>query len=95
VQSTGILHIGNYYGAVKNYVNLAARDIDNPLYFFIADLHSLTSHPDPKDLMHSRYMTLAIYLGCGLDPESERLFIISLTYTTHMNCISISICSPI
>ena len=82
VQSTGILHIGNYYGAVKNYVDLAAR-IDNPLYFFIADLHSLTSHPDPKDLMHSRYMTLAIYLGCGLDPERATIYYQSDVYYTH------------
>lgn len=82
VQSTGILHIGNYYGAVRNYVNLA-NEIDNPMYFFIADLHSLTSHPDPKDLMYSRYITLAIYLGCGLDPERATIYYQSDVYYTH------------
>jgi len=82
VQSTGTLHIGNYYGAVKNYVDLANR-IDNPMYFFIADLHSLTSHPDTKDLMNSRYLTLAIYLGCGLDPEKATIYYQSDVYYTH------------
>jgi tryptophanyl-tRNA synthetase len=82
VQSTGILHIGNYYGAVKNYVNLA-NEIDNPMYFFIADLHSLTSHPNPLDLMHSRYLTLAIYLGCGIDPERATIYYQSDVYYTH------------
>lgn len=82
VQSTGILHIGNYFGAVKNYVNLA-QEINNPMYFFIADLHSLTSHPDPKELMNSRYITLATYLGCGIDPERATLYFQSDVFYTH------------
>jgi len=82
VQSTGVLHIGNYYGAVKNYVDLA-NNIDNPMYFFIADLHSLTSHPDPLELMHSRYITLATYLGCGINPERATIYYQSDAFYTH------------
>lgn len=82
VQSTGILHIGNYYGAVRNYVNLA-KEISNPMFFFIADLHSLTSHPSPVDLMHSRYITLATYLGCGLDPNRATIYYQSDVFYTH------------
>lgn len=81
-QSTGILHIGNYYGAIRNYVELA-NQIENPMYFFIADLHSLTSHPQPRDLMQSRYITLAIYLGCGLDPEKATIYYQSDIFYTH------------
>lgn len=82
VQSTGILHIGNYYGAVKNYVNLA-QEIANPMFFFIADLHSLTSHPKSEELMNSRYITLATYLGCGIDPERAVLYYQSDVFYTH------------
>ncbi len=81
-QSTGILHIGNYFGAIKNYVDLANK-IGNKMFFFIADLHSLTSHPDPQDLMYSKYITLATYLGCGLDPKKATIYYQSDIFYTH------------
>jgi len=71
---TGILHLGNYYGAVRNYVRLA----DDPAvqgYFFIADYHSLTTHHQPEELKTLVYQTAATYLACGLDPEKVVLYV--------------------
>lgn len=72
-RSTGKLHIGNYFGAIKNFVDLS-ETIVNPKYFFIADLHSLTTHVDPIELKKSNLLTLATYLGCGLDPHKATVY---------------------
>ncbi|MDD2583486.1 MAG: tryptophan--tRNA ligase [Bacteroidales bacterium] len=72
IRSTGHLHLGNYYGALKNYIKM--QDNYN-CYFFIADLHSLTTHPHP-DSLHSGVRTiLAEYLASGLDPEKSAIFV--------------------
>ena len=47
IRSTGNLHLGNYFGALRNFIRM--QD-ENRCFFFIADIHSLTTHPDPKDL---------------------------------------------
>lgn len=49
IRSTGNLHLGNYYGALRNFVKMQEESKYNS-YFFIADLHALTTHPDPKTL---------------------------------------------
>jgi tryptophanyl-tRNA synthetase len=72
-RSTGNMHIGNYYGAVKNFVDLSSQ-IDNPMYFFIADWHSLTTHANPEELRKNNFITLCTYLGCGLDPERATIY---------------------
>jgi tryptophanyl-tRNA synthetase len=81
-RSTGEFHIGNYLGAIRNFVNLSNK-IDNPMFFFIADLHSLTTHSDPSDLRKSKYSTLASYLGCGLDPNRATVYFQSDIFYTH------------
>lgn len=72
IRSTGNLHLGNYFGALRNFTKMqdAAR-----CFFFIADYHSLTTHPDPKSLQGNVRNILAEYLAAGLDPEKATIFI--------------------
>lgn len=71
IRSTGYLHLGNYFGAMHNYVKM--QDEYN-CYFFVADYHSLTTHPDPKDLRANVYRVVAENVACGLDPEKVALY---------------------
>lgn len=71
---TGILHLGNYYGAVRNYVRLG-EDKNVKGYFFIADYHSLTTHNNPAELKVLVKQTIATYLACGLDPEKVVIYV--------------------
>lgn len=72
IRSTGNLHLGNYLGALKNFVKMQH---DNTCYFFIADYHSLTTHPDPKILHPNVHSVLAEYLAAGIDPEVATIYI--------------------
>lgn len=72
IRSTGNLHLGNYYGALRNFVKM--QD-ENDCFFFIADLHALTTHPDPKMLHENVRNILSEYLAAGLDPEKSTIFI--------------------
>lgn len=72
IRSTGNLHLGNYYGALSKFVKL--QD-DYDCRFFIADLHSLTTNPDPQQLHASVKTILAEYLASGIDPEKATIFI--------------------
>lgn len=71
VRPTGKQHLGNYLGAVVNFVRM--QDEYNG-FFFIADLHSLTTHPKAADLQSNVRQTLIEYLACGLDPDRCTLF---------------------
>jgi tryptophanyl-tRNA synthetase len=71
VRPTGKQHLGNYLGAVVNFVKM--QDEFNG-FFFIADLHSLTTHPKAADLQANVRQTLIEYLACGLDPNKCTLF---------------------
>ncbi|NCX94922.1 MAG: tryptophan--tRNA ligase [Chitinophagia bacterium] len=71
IRSTGDLHLGNYFGAIQNYLTMQE---DYQCYFFIADYHSLTTHPDASLLRPNVYKVLAEYLACGLDPNKVVLF---------------------
>lgn len=71
IRSTGFLHLGNYFGAMKNYVKM--QD-EYDCYFFVADYHSLTTHPDPKDLKSNVFRVAAENIACGLDPEKVALY---------------------
>ena len=66
IRSTGKLHLGNYFGAVKNFVKMQH---EHKCYFFIADYHSLTTHPIPDALHNSVKQVLVEYLAAGIDPE--------------------------
>ena len=72
IRPTGNLHLGNYYGAMVNFLKM--QEIDR-CFFFIADWHSITTHPDPKMLRENVKNVLAEYLACGLDPEKATLYI--------------------
>ncbi len=72
VRPTGKQHLGNYLGAVVNFVRMQ-EEYDG--YFFIADLHSLTTHPRAADLQANVRQTLIEYLACGLDPDKCTLFV--------------------
>lgn len=72
IRPTGFLHLGNYFGAMRNYVRM--QDEYN-CYFFVADWHSLTTHPDTKELKESVNRVLAENIACGLDPEKVSLYI--------------------
>lgn len=71
IRSTGNLHLGNYFGAMRNYVKM--QDEYN-CYFFVADYHSLTTHPDPKDLRANVFRVVAENIACGLDPDKVALY---------------------
>lgn len=72
IRSTGNLHLGNYFGALRNFVKMQH---DNECYFFIADYHSLTTTPDPKILHSNVKNVLAEYLAAGLDPEVSTIYV--------------------
>lgn len=72
IRSTGFLHLGNYFGAIRNYVRMQE---EYPCYFFVADYHSLTTHPDPLLLKPNVYRVLAENIASGLDPEKVALYV--------------------
>lgn len=72
IRSTGNLHLGNYYGALINFIRMQE---ENKCFFFIADYHSLTTHPDPKMLHPNVKNVLTEYLAAGIDPEKATLYI--------------------
>ncbi|MGM0646769.1 MAG: tryptophan--tRNA ligase [Bacteroidota bacterium] len=72
IRPTGNLHLGNYFGAVKNFLRLQQ---EHNCYFFIADYHSLTTHPTPENLTDSVKNVLVEYLACGLDPEKATIYL--------------------
>ncbi len=72
IRPTGNLHLGNYFGAVKNFVKMQE---ENNCYFFIADYHSLTTHPTPADLHGNVKQVLVEYLAAGLDPDKATLYV--------------------
>lgn len=72
IRPTGTLHLGNYHGAVRNFIKMQH---EFNCYFFIADYHSLTTHPNPADLHQNVKQVLAEYLACGIDPEACALYV--------------------
>lgn len=72
IRPTGNLHLGNYFGAMENFIKMQN---ENNCYFFIADYHSLTTHPTPGDLHGSVKQVLAEYLACGLDHEKATIYL--------------------
>lgn len=72
IRSTGNLHLGNYFGALKNFVKMQE---ENTCFFFIADYHSLTTHPDPKSLHGNVKNVLTEYLAAGIDPGKSTIYV--------------------
>ena len=71
IRPTGYLHLGNYFGAMRNYVKMQG---EYECYFMVADLHSLTTHPDTKALKGNVHRVLAENIACGLDPDKAAFF---------------------
>ena len=72
IRPTGSLHLGNYFGALRNFVRLQET---HTCYFFIADYHSLTTHPASDDLHYNVRRIMAEYIASGIDPEKCTLYI--------------------
>lgn len=72
IRPTGNLHLGNYFGAVQNFIRMQE---EHECYFFIADWHSLTTHPTPEQLHNNVRQVMAEYLACGIDPEKATIYV--------------------
>lgn len=71
IRPTGFLHLGSYFGAIRNYIKMQEN---YECYFMVADLHSLTTHPDTKALKQNVHRVLAENIACGLDPEKAAFY---------------------
>lgn len=79
IRPTGFLHLGNYFGAIRNYIKM--QD-EFECYFMVADLHSLTTHPDTKELKNHVHRVLAENIACGLDPNKAAFYCQSHVHET-------------
>ncbi len=79
IRPTGFLHLGNYFGAIRNYVKM--QD-EFQCFYMVADLHSLTTHPDTKELKANVHRVLAENIACGLDPDKVALYCQSHVHET-------------
>ena len=73
VQPSGNLHLGNYLGAIKNFVELN-NNKDNKCVFCVVDLHAITVFQDPKQLRNNIHETVATFLASGIDPKKSIIF---------------------
>ena len=73
VQPTGNLHLGNYLGAIKNFVDLN-NDTQNECIFCVVDLHAITVSQNPKDLKSNIHETVATFVASGIDPKKSIIF---------------------
>ena len=71
IRPTGFLHLGNYFGAVRNYVKMQE---EYTCFFMVADLHSLTTHPDTRELKSNVLRVIAENLASGLDPDKAAFY---------------------
>ena len=79
IRPTGYLHLGSYFGAMRNYVKMQET---HTCFFMVADLHSLTTHPDTSALKENIFRVLAENIACGLDPDKVSLYCQSHVYET-------------
>jgi len=73
VQPTGNLHLGNYIGAIKNFVKLQSEK-DSKCIYCVVDLHAITTKQDPKELKENVFETTAVFLASGIDPQKSIIF---------------------
>src|SRR5690242_19958303 len=71
IRPTGFLHLGNYFGALRNWVQMQE---DYTCFIFVADLHSLTTHPEPANLKEDVFRVVAEGIASGLDPDKVALY---------------------
>ena len=80
IQPTGNIHLGNYLGAIRNWVQ-TQKEYEN--IFCIVDLHAITLPIDAQELHHNSRKLAAVYLACGLDPRYCNFFIQSCRVAAH------------
>ena len=73
VQPTGNLHLGNYLGAIKNFVDLN-NEVENECIFCVVDLHAITVKQNPKELRNNILETVATFIASGIDPQKSIIF---------------------
>ena len=91
VQPTGNLHLGNYLGAIKNFVELN-EDKENNCIFCVVDLHAITVKQDPKELRNNIRETVATFIASGIDPKKSIIFNQSMV-TAHSEAAWILSCT--
>mgnify|MGYP001239470912 FL=1 len=74
VQPTGNLHLGNYLGAIKNFVELNNNSSNNCI-FCVVDLHAITVNQNPKELRNNIRETVAVFIASGIDPKKSIILI--------------------
>ncbi|WP_276485172.1 tryptophan--tRNA ligase [Paraflavitalea pollutisoli] len=79
IRPTGYLHLGNYFGALRNFVKMQE---EFTCYFMVADLHALTTHPDTKELKANIHRVLAEHIACGIDTDKVALYCQSHVFET-------------
>lgn len=72
VQPSGVLTLGNYLGAIRNFASFSE---EYHCYYSIMDMHAITVRQVPAELRRRTYETLALYIACGIDPEKNTLFV--------------------
>ena len=72
IRPTGQLHLGNYFGALRNFVKLQH---EARCFFFIADYHALTTHDNPEQLHENVRTVLAEYIAAGMDPQAATIYV--------------------
>ena len=81
VQPSGDLHLGNYLGALKNFVSLQKK---YECFFCVVDLHAITVWQDPKQLAHQTREIIAAFIAAGIDPKNNIFTVSKLRDTNHM-----------
>ena len=92
VQPTGALHLGNWLGAIRNWVDLQK---DHDTFFCVVDLHAITVPHDPDRLAQDTLSTAALYLACGLDPERSTVFVQSQVAAHSELCWLLNCVTPL
>ena len=73
IRATGKLHLGNYLGAIQHFVTLG-QDPNNECFYFIANLHTLTTRQDPVQMQHDLRNIVLDFMAYGLDPEKSTIY---------------------
>ena len=91
VQPTGNLHLGNYLGAIKNFVELNKHK-ENECIFCVVDLHAITVKQDPKELKKNIRETAATFIASGIDPKKSIIFNQSMVPAHSEVCLDFELC---
>ena len=91
VQPTGNLHLGNYLGAIKNFVELN-NEKENECIFCVVDLHAITVKQDPNKLRNNIRETVATFIASGIDPKKKHNFQSITSKGSFRSCLDTKLC---